>query len=270
MWGIIPAAGSGTRLQPLAFSKELLPVGTRRDAAGTERPRAVSEHLVERLLLAGVDRLCFVIAPGKGDILQYYGGAVDGVPICYVIQDRPAGLCDAVFRALPLVRDDEPVLVGLPDTIWFPADALRRLPRDRLAFLLFPTARPELFDAVDHDAPDAHGLARVRHIAVKQPRPTPADGSGSGEDALPVARPGASPVARVWGAFGMPGAVLHRLHALWQRRERRDEYVGTLVNAFLDEGGEAHALLAGTDYVDVGTVGGWREALRLLDRDRPA
>ena len=27
MWGIIPAAGAGSRIQPLAFSKELLPVG---------------------------------------------------------------------------------------------------------------------------------------------------------------------------------------------------------------------------------------------------
>ena len=31
MWGIIPAAGNGTRIQPLAFSKELLPVGHRDD-----------------------------------------------------------------------------------------------------------------------------------------------------------------------------------------------------------------------------------------------
>ena len=28
MWGIVPAAGIGSRIQPLAFSKELLPVGT--------------------------------------------------------------------------------------------------------------------------------------------------------------------------------------------------------------------------------------------------
>ena len=27
MWGVIPAAGQGARIQPLAFSKELLPVG---------------------------------------------------------------------------------------------------------------------------------------------------------------------------------------------------------------------------------------------------
>src|SRR2546423_264947 len=45
MWGIIPAAGKGSRIQPLAFSKELLPVGSRLDPGGCERPRAVSEYL---------------------------------------------------------------------------------------------------------------------------------------------------------------------------------------------------------------------------------
>ena len=69
MWGIIPAAGQGSRIQPLAFSKELLPVGSWRDCE-RERPRAVSEYLVERLVLGGADKVCFVISGGKSDILQ--------------------------------------------------------------------------------------------------------------------------------------------------------------------------------------------------------
>jgi UTP-glucose-1-phosphate uridylyltransferase len=73
MWGVIPAAGAGSRIQPLAFSKELLPVGSRFDGE-VERPRAVSEYLVERMRLAGADKLCLVISPGKSDILSYYGG----------------------------------------------------------------------------------------------------------------------------------------------------------------------------------------------------
>jgi dTDP-glucose pyrophosphorylase len=127
VWGIIPAAGAGTRIQPLAFSKELLPVGARRED-GYERPRAVSEYLLERMVLGGADRICFVISPWKSDILQYYGGALDEASIAYVIQDQAAGLCDAIFRALPLIGPEEPVIVGLPDTIWFPEDALAALP----------------------------------------------------------------------------------------------------------------------------------------------
>ena len=68
----------------------------------------------------------------------------------------------------------------------------------------------------------------------------------------------------VWGAFKMPGYVLHHLHALWKKRDRCDEYIGTLVNAFLEEGGEAFSVPAGRVYVDVGTLNGYREAMRVL------
>ena len=238
MWGIIPAAGNGTRIQPLAFSKELLPVGSRLDASGVERPRAVSEYLIERMVRAGADKICFVISPWKSDILQYFGGTVGDVDLAYVCQAGAVGLCDAIFRALPLIPPTEPVIVGLPDTIWFPADALCGLPDDRLTFLLFPVERPELFDAVDLDAD-----GRVREIQVK------------------------SQVARsnwIWGAFKMPGATLHALHALWLQRERTDEFIGTLVNAWLSQGNAAWGVRAGTSYVDVGTLNGYREAMRLL------
>src|SRR4051812_7316436 len=147
MWGIVPSAGQGSRMQPLAFSKELLPVGSWQDGE-RERPRAVSEYLVERLILGGVDKICFVIAPGKSDILEYYGGSALTATAFYSVQPQPAGLCDAVFRALPLVGADEDVLVGLPDTVWFPASALAALPDRLFSFLLFPVERPELFDAV--------------------------------------------------------------------------------------------------------------------------
>jgi dTDP-glucose pyrophosphorylase len=237
VWGIVPAAGNGTRIQPLAFSKELLPVGSRLEN-GVERPKAVSEYLVERMALGGARKVCFVISPGKSDILRYYGSGAGGVEVAYVIQPRPAGLCDAVFRAAPLIHPDEPVVVGLPDTVWFPDDALKRLPDERMSFLLFPVERPEFFDAVVTDAD-----GRVEEIQVK-PR---------------------EPRSRwIWGAFKMPGRVFHELHAFWKAREEPDEYVGTLVNAWLAQGGEAVGVRAGEGYVDVGTLHGWREALRLL------
>ena len=238
MWGIIPAAGNGTRIQPLAFSKELLPVGSRIDQSGIERPRAVSEYLVERMVRAGATRLCFVISPWKSDILQYYGGAVGDVDVAYVCQAGASGLCDAIFRALPLIPRDQPVLVGLPDTVWFPSDALCALPDDRLSFLLFPVERPELFDAVVLDDDD-----RVLEIEVKR-----ADARSRW----------------IWGAFKMPGATLHDLHRLWLERGRQDEFIGTLVNAWLQQGGAAWGVRGGESYVDVGTLNGYREAIGLL------
>jgi dTDP-glucose pyrophosphorylase len=238
-WGVIPAAGAGTRIQPLAFSKELLPVGSRIEGT-VERPRAVSEYVVERLVAGGADRICFVISPGKSDIVQYYGGDIGGVPVCYVVQGRPAGLCDAVFTATPLVGDDDRVLIALPDTVWFPVDGLKQLPADQLALLLFPVMSPELFDAVVTTMDE-----RVVEIQVKQPRPTS---------------------NWVWGAMGMPGSVMHDLRQLWLERSRRDEYLGSLFNAYLADGGRARGVRGGDAYVDVGTLHGYREAIKLLQQ----
>jgi dTDP-glucose pyrophosphorylase len=243
MWGIIPAAGAGSRIQPLAFSKELLPVGSEvRD--GQERPRAVSEYLVERMILGGATKLCFVISPGKTDILEYYGSRLWGADIVYVVQPSPAGLCDAMFRPAALIEEDEQVIVGLPDTIWTPREALQTLPGDALSFLLFPVTRPELFDAVVMEN-DGH----VREIQVKVATPTS---------------------NWIWGAFKMSGKTFHALHRLWNRSNRKDEYFGTLVNAWIAEGGEAFGVKAGERYVDVGTLDGFRLAIQALHGERAA
>jgi dTDP-glucose pyrophosphorylase len=243
MWGIIPAAGAGSRIQPLAFSKELLPVGSEM-CDGRERPRAVSEYLVERMVLGGAKKLCFVISPGKTDILEYYGSRLWGADIAYVVQPAPGGLCDAVFRAAPLIAPDEQVVIGLPDTIWSPADALCRLPDDQLSFLTFPVDNPELFDAVVTD-----GDSYVREIQVKK------------KDAASH---------WIWGVIKMPGATFHALHELWSRPERHDEYFGTLINQWMAEGGRAIAVPAGNEYVDVGTLHGYRRAIQLLDGRLPS
>jgi dTDP-glucose pyrophosphorylase len=240
MWGIIPAAGRGTRIQPLAFSKELLPVGSKH-VSDVETPCAVSEHVVDRMLAAGVNKLCFVIAPGKSDIVEYFGGRYGSADICYVVQPQPKGLCDALFRALPFVGPDEIACVGLPDTIWFPENGLRQLDDQGLSFLLFPVEEPQRFDAVLFDPAGA-----VLHIDVKASAPRS---------------------NWIWGAFKVKGSVLRELHALWCEPSRGDEYLGTLVNAYLEQGGAARAWPLGETYVDVGTLAGYREALRLLDGD---
>jgi glucose-1-phosphate thymidylyltransferase len=242
MWGIIPAAGRGSRIQPLAFSKELLPVGSR-VLDDSQRPCAVSEYLVERLIRGGADKICFVIGSGKSDILEYFGGRYGTADLVYVVQPQPAGLCDAIFRAMPLIAPGESIAIGLPDTVWFPEDALAALPDDELSFLLFPVERPELFDAVVLDG------EQVREIQVKRPH---------------------AASRWIWGAFKMPAATLRDLHGLWLSRDPQDEYIGTLVNAYLARGGTARGVKLGTAYVDVGTLTGYRAAMLMLNEAHPA
>lgn len=242
MWGIVPAAGRGSRIQPLAFSKELLPLG-RAIADHALRPCAVAEYLLDRMLAGGTDKLCIVIGAGKSDIVEYFGGRFGNAQLAYVVQPSPSGLCDAIFRAAPLIGNDECVAVGLPDTVWFPESGLAALPDDVLSFLLFPVAHPEHFDTVLLDG------ERVREIRVKQRAPG---------------------TRWIWGAFKMPARVFHEMHALWLTRDPRDEYIGTLVNAWLAQGGRAVGVKAGETYLDVGTLDGYRAAMRTLARHRPA
>jgi dTDP-glucose pyrophosphorylase len=131
------------------------------------------------------------------------------------------------------------VLVGLPDTIWFPADGLALLGPEELSFLCFPVEHPERFDAVV-----TRSDGSVIEVQVKQ---------------------SSAASAWVWGAFKVRVRALRELFELWQTRSPRDPYVGTLVNAWLERGGRAHAVQAGRAYVDTGTVGGYREAIQLLE-----
>jgi dTDP-glucose pyrophosphorylase len=190
------------------------------------------------MIHGGADKICFVISPGKSDIMEYYGASYGSASIAYVVQPQASGLCDAIFQATPLIPPDESVIVGLPDTVWFPEKALSELPDDQLSFLLFPVDNPQVFDAVVLDEE-----LRVQEIQVKC-----SDASSHW----------------IWGAFKMPGRILEELRQLWLLRNCQDEYFGTLVNAYLAQGGQAVGVKAGESYVDVGTLHGYRSAIGLL------
>ncbi|MBV8586573.1 MAG: nucleotidyltransferase family protein [Verrucomicrobia bacterium] len=244
MWGIIPAAGEGKRIQPLAFSKELLPVGYK-ESANKKRPRAVSDFIVERLIIGGANKLCFVISPRKGDILQYHRAGHSGSKFMYLVQPEPLGLCDAVFRPVDFIGENEEVLIGLPDTVWFPVDGYALLPSGVLSFLLFPVNSPQHFDAVLLGEEN-----QVLRVEVKQEKPS---------------------THWIWGAIRMPGGVFRRLYDLWVERSRQDEYLGTLFNSWLERGNVAIGVKAGTNYLDVGTIDGLKVAFdHLMQNSTPA
>jgi dTDP-glucose pyrophosphorylase len=238
--GIIPAAGAGQRIQPLGCSKELLPVGSRR-LDGVERPKAVAEYLVERMIAAGANKICMVISADKADIVRYFAEREYAAEIFYVVQQQPRGLCDALFRAEPFALLEDHVLIGLPDTIWFPENAYRPALdnyRADVNLVLFPVDQPQHFDAV---VCDERGY--VQQVEVKR-----SDASSQW----------------IWGAVTATGESFHALKLLWESRHREDEYLGDLLNAYIGAGNSIGAAHAGEIYMDVGTLSGYHCAQDFL------
>ncbi len=127
---VVPVAGRGTRLLPVAKSqpKEMLPVGR----------KPVVQYVVEELARCGLSRLLFVTGPGKTAIENHFD--IDGELIAhlretgkedllaelaferedieyfYTRQRRQLGLGHAVLSAKAVVGD-QPFVVALGDSI---------------------------------------------------------------------------------------------------------------------------------------------------------
>jgi dTDP-glucose pyrophosphorylase len=132
--GVIPAAGYGTRLQPLHCSKEVYPVGG----------RPVMDYLVERMKAAPCDELRVVTRPEKEDVAENAAGHG-----AVVVEGHPASLGQSLATGMRGLGDDDVVLIGFPDSIWEPIDGYRRLlqalsPGWAVAVGLFRTPGSEL------------------------------------------------------------------------------------------------------------------------------
>lgn len=112
--GVIPAAGYGTRLQPLDGSKEMMRV----------RGKPVMDHLVDRMRQGGCSRLRVVTRAEKTDVVQHCAelGAE-------VVLARPASVSESFLAGLQGLASEDVVLMGFPDTLWEPADGYQVLVR---------------------------------------------------------------------------------------------------------------------------------------------
>jgi glucose-1-phosphate thymidylyltransferase len=244
--GIVPAAGRATRLPGCTGSKELLPIGETTTPNG-RRPKAVSEYLVDALVAADVHRVCVVIAPDKHDILRYYGsGERHGVEIAYVCQETPTGMADAIDLAYPWIRDGT-VFMGMPDTLFRPADAFAQLrpfyERERadLALVVCPTEEPTRLGPVMFDA-----AGRVREVMDK---------------------PAVAPHNNVWVVAMWGPAFTEFLHAQLAERPPSDGEValGSIFQTGVERGLRVRALpFADGVYIDAGTMEGLQAARRAV------
>ncbi len=103
--GLIPAAGSGTRLYPFARAvpKEMYPI----------LGKAVIEHCVENLREGGIERIYMIVGHQKGSLMDYIGdGSYFGVKAAYIYQPKRKGLGHAILQAQDWINTAFVTLLG--------------------------------------------------------------------------------------------------------------------------------------------------------------
>ena len=125
--GLIPAAGTASRISPLPGSKELYPIGFRLTTDGSLRPKVVCHYLLESMRLAGIRKAYVLLRANKWDIPAYLGdGSLVDMNLGYLVVTSLFGVPYTVDRAYEFVQDAV-VTLGFPDIIFQPQDVFVRL-----------------------------------------------------------------------------------------------------------------------------------------------
>jgi bifunctional UDP-N-acetylglucosamine pyrophosphorylase/glucosamine-1-phosphate N-acetyltransferase len=101
---VILAAGEGTRMRPLTYTrpKVMLPVAN----------RPILEHLMEELAKAGIDEAVLVVGYRDETIRNHFGQEWNGVKIKYATQRKQLGTADALKSASHLLENEFLMLNG--------------------------------------------------------------------------------------------------------------------------------------------------------------
>jgi dTDP-glucose pyrophosphorylase len=145
--GLIPAAGSGTRLYPFARAvpKEMYPI----------LGKAVIEHCVENLRAGGIKKIFMVVGYQKGALMDYIGdGSFFGVRTAYIYQMKRKGLGHAIYQGKDWI--DTTFITLLGDSFIEPKKEIREL--IGLHKKHKPIATLLLFKVTD---PKGYGVARL-------------------------------------------------------------------------------------------------------------
>jgi dTDP-glucose pyrophosphorylase len=148
--GLIPAAGSGTRLYPFARAvpKEMYPI----------LGKAVIEHCVENLRAGGIKKIFMVVGYQKGALMDYIGdGSFFGVNVAYVYQMKRKGLGHAIYQAKDWIGTTFVTLLG--DSFIEPKHEIKELVKYHKRHK--PVATLLLFEV---KKPHGYGLAKFKEM----------------------------------------------------------------------------------------------------------
>ena len=237
--GIVPAAGVGSRLGRLPFSKELIPILTVDPETNQTRLQPVCMDLIGILADSGVSHIAIAISKDKTDILRHLGHTAH--PDCrlvYVVQDETAfGLPFAIDAAYEIIRDKR-VLFGMPDTIIRPRHAFQLLLAEHrasganLVLGLFPTKTPGKYGMVGFN-------------------------KASGEINEIIDKPTATTLDRLWGIACWDGAFTDFLHE-WVKKAssvgRGEIVIGDIFAAALQHLSVKAVDIENGKFSDIGTL----------------
>lgn len=253
-FGVVPAAGIGSRLSPYRASKELIQVGYRRvDTDGATRllPMAAIEHVLSAMRLGGVGNVLLTLSPAKWDIFRYLGdGRQLDMELAYLCQDEPRGMPHAIDLARPFLAGHT-VCMGMPDTIVTPDDCFDRLldfheeHRADVSLGVFPTDEPQALAPVLIDPTSHHVLA-----VIDKPR--------------------VPPVANTWGIACWSPAFTELLHDFVHHGTRatpgRESLLSDAFAGAVAAGLRVYGLaFESAEYYDIGTASGVLRARGLLE-----
>jgi glucose-1-phosphate thymidylyltransferase len=236
--GVVPAAGRGTRLEPLTDDrpKGLVEVGG----------QPLLAHVFETLLASGVSGLVVVVGYRAGRIIERFGDAFGGLAITYVHQRERQGLGHAVLQAAPHVDGPFVVLNGDNMLAGDLRGAIERMGEAGVDAIL-------AVEQVDQETAQETGVVSV------------ADEADGGQVIDVVEKPTEPPsTLATTGCYVLPAEVFAALELC--RPSDRGEYelpdgIGVLVRA----GARVEAVELGCERVNVNTPGDVERAEKLLD-----
>ncbi|MER2997772.1 nucleotidyltransferase family protein [Pontibacter populi] len=246
--GIIPAAGLGSRLGQIPFSKELYPIGFKADGSS----KVVSEYLLEMMREAGAEQVYFILRNGKWDIPGYFGdGSNYNLAFAYLLMNRPYGTPFSVDQAYSFVKD-KTIAFGFPDIIVEPANVFTQLLEKQqetgatIVLGLFEVAHPHKWDMVN------------------------ADDAGNVKTILP--KPENSNLTQAWCIAVWTPAFTAFMHQYLQQIEEqfivgelKELSMGAVIQAAIDNGMIVQSVcFSGDSCLDVGTPEDLRKAIKRL------
>ncbi|MFP4558873.1 MAG: bifunctional sugar-1-phosphate nucleotidylyltransferase/acetyltransferase [Archaeoglobaceae archaeon] len=149
MQAVILAAGEGTRMRPLTYTrpKVMLPVFN----------KPILEHLIEELKRAGIKDVVFVVGYRDDTIRGHFGdGSNWGLKIYYVTQRKQLGTADALRSSSHLLEDRFLMLNG--DAIIDSKDIEKITSDNSMAMGVFKVENPQDFGVVELNGGNITGI----------------------------------------------------------------------------------------------------------------